>query len=53
MSLGFMAFLFFAVVVDEPDLVNRSKHNYDKYFLLVPDQLDSDGKLYDEDDELS
>lgn len=53
MSFGVLAAIFFMLVVNEPDLVHRSKMIYDKYFLLVPDEVDSDGKLFDEDDELS
>ena len=53
MSLGTVSAIYFMLVVNEPDLVTRSKYIYDKYFLIVEDQLDSDGKLLDVDDEFT
>lgn len=53
MSLGTISAIYFMLIVNEPDLVKRSKYIYDKYFLIVEDQVDSEGKLLDVDDEFT
>ena len=53
MVFGLISAVSFMLIVNEPDLVKRSKYIYDKYFLIVEDEPDSDGKLLDTDDEFS
>jgi Na+/melibiose symporter-like transporter len=53
MAFGLISAVSFMLIVNEPNLVKRSKYIYDKYFLIVEDEPDSDGKLLDTDDEFS
>jgi hypothetical protein len=45
--------VYFALNINEVKLIAESKKVYDKYFLIQQDDVGQNGKLFDEDEDIS